>query len=86
MSELRSAVRDRYCRFPGCDRLHPWCDAHHVVHWADGGLTALRNLILLCRRHHRLIHTRGGFRLELVDGRPLFKRPDGSLLEDRAPP
>jgi len=30
-------VRDRGCRFPGCDRLHSWCDAHHIVHWADGG-------------------------------------------------
>jgi hypothetical protein len=34
-------VRDRVCRFPGCDRPHTWCDAHHVVHWADGGPTAL---------------------------------------------
>src|SRR5687768_18494245 len=34
-------VRDRHCRFPGCGRPHTWCDAHHVVHWADGGATAL---------------------------------------------
>jgi hypothetical protein len=26
-------VRDRHCRFLGCDRPHTWCDAHHVVHW-----------------------------------------------------
>jgi len=78
-------VRDRHCRFPGCDRPHTWCDAHHVVHWADGGPTALANLLLLCRRHHRLVH-QGGFGLELEDGRPLFRRPDGSVLEDRAPP
>jgi hypothetical protein len=77
-------VRDRTCRFPGCDRPHAWCDAHHVVHWAGGGQTALANLVLMCRRHHRMIHE-GGFRLELWDGRPIFKRPDGSLLEDRAP-
>jgi hypothetical protein len=79
-------VRDRHCRFPGCDRPHTWCDAHHVVHWANGGPTALPNLVLLCRRHHRMVHQRGGFRLELADGRPVFVRPDGSLLEDRAPP
>jgi hypothetical protein len=80
-------VRDRRCRFPGCDRPHTWCDAHHVVHWADGGPTSLSNLVLLCRSHHRLIHRPRGFRLELVDGRPVFRRPDGSLLqEDRAPP
>ncbi|MGH2572968.1 MAG: DUF222 domain-containing protein [Actinomycetota bacterium] len=79
-------VRDRHCRFAGCDRPHTWCDAHHVVHWADGGPTALPNLVLLCRRHHRLVHQRGGFSMELVDGRPVFRRPDGSLLEERAPP
>ena len=79
-------IRDRHCRFPSCDRPHTWCDAHHVVHWADGGPTAVPNLMLLCRRHHRLVHRRGGFRLELADGRPVFRRPDGSVLEDRAPP
>jgi hypothetical protein len=85
---LRRAVvvRDRHCRFPGCDRPHRWCDAHHTRHWADGGPTALENLVLLCRRHHGWVHRTGGFTLDLVDGRPLFRRPDGSALEDRAPP
>jgi hypothetical protein len=78
-------VRHRTCRFPGCDHPHAWCDAHHVVHWADGGTTALPNLVLMCRRHHRMVH-QGGFRMELLEGRPSFKRPDGSMLEDRAPP
>ena len=72
-------VRDRRCRFPGCDRPHTWCDAHHIVHWADGGPTALSNLILLCRQHHRAIHA-GRARLDMVDGLPVFRRPDGSRL------
>ncbi len=79
-------VRDRHCRFPGCDRPHTWCDAHHILHWADGGPTAMTNLLLLCRRHHRLVHDRAGFRLEISDGVPTFRRPDGSRLDDRAPP
>jgi hypothetical protein len=83
---MRRAViaRDRHCRFPGCDRPHTWCDAHHIVHWADGGPTAVPNLILLWRRHHRMMHARDGFLLELVQGRPVFSRRDGSVL--RAPP
>jgi hypothetical protein len=85
---IRRAViaRDRRCRFPGCDRPHTWCDAHHVQHWADGGATALGNLLLLCRRHHRLVHEPSGFSLRLEEGLPVFRRPDGTVLEDRAPP
>jgi uncharacterized protein DUF222/HNH endonuclease len=87
-ASMRRAVmaRDRRCRFPSCDHPHTWCDAHHVVHWADGGRTSLANLLLLCRRHHRLVHDGSGYRLEMMDGSARFYRPDGSVLEDRAPP
>jgi hypothetical protein len=77
-------VRDRGCRFPGCGRPQAWCDAHHVSHWADGGETALRNLVLLCRPHHRAVHE--DFRVKVMDGQPVFSRSDGLTLEDRAPP
>ena len=85
---LRRAViaRDGHCRFPGCDRPHTWCDSHHVDHWADGGPTSLPNLLLLCRRHHRMVHRPGGFGLRMEDGAAVFRRLDGSRPEDRAPP
>ena len=57
---LRRALEDRdhgQCQFPGCESRH--CDAHHVVHWADGGETRLSNLILACRFHHRALHEEG---------------------------
>jgi hypothetical protein len=85
---LRRAIvlRDGRCRFPACIRPHAWCDAHHIKHWADGGETSLHNLVLLCRPHHRLVHE-GGFALGIEEGRPVFRRPDGSALEEeRAPP
>ena len=51
------AIRDRHCRFPGCRRQPQWCDAHHVDGWVeDLGETNIDNLILLCRRHHTLVH------------------------------
>jgi hypothetical protein len=49
-------VRDGGCVHPGCTRTTAYCDAHHVAHWADGGPTALNNLVLLCRHHHRTLH------------------------------
>jgi len=49
-------VRDGHCRWPGCDRPASWCDGHHLVHWIHGGSTDLDNLVLLCHRHHRMVH------------------------------
>jgi hypothetical protein len=49
-------VRDRHCRFPGCDRPAEWCEGHHVRPWLYGGPTNLSNLVLLCSRHHHLLH------------------------------
>jgi hypothetical protein len=57
-----------------------------VDHWADGGPTTLRNLLLLCRRHHGLVHHQGGFTLTMAEGRPVVRRPDGSVLVERGPP
>jgi hypothetical protein len=79
---LRRALdhRDDGCRFPGCSSRH--CDAHHLRHWADGGPTRLDNLVLVCRRHHRLVHEEGWRVERTADGEVRFHRPDGRLLPE----
>lgn len=86
-------ARDRGCAFPGCSRPAKWCDAHHVVHWADGGPTDLGNLILLCRRHHGAVH-HSRWRITMTGGVPVFipprhidpaQRPRQNLLHSRPP-
>jgi hypothetical protein len=80
-------VRDRGCRFPGCGLR--FTEAHHVVHWADGGETSLDNTLLLCRYHHRLVHE-DGWRVEWWGaGRPAFRDPRGwvhAAGRGRSPP
>ena len=75
--ELRRALiaRDHGCAFPGCGRPPGWCHAHHIRHWADGGPTALTNLVLVCGFHHRTIH-HGGWQVTLgTDAHPWFTPP-----------
>lgn len=73
-------ARDVGCRFPGCTNTR-FVDAHHIVHWADGGDTTLDNLTLLCRKHHRYVHELG-FTLERVGRELRFTRPDGQHVPD----
>ena len=67
---------------------------HHLVHWAKGGTTDLDNQVLLCHRHHWMVHE-GGW--QLIRGedqalltvppptrfRPFFRGPDSAAR--RAP-
>jgi 5-methylcytosine-specific restriction endonuclease McrA len=79
---LRRALhhRDRGCRFPGCGvRVG---QGHHIHHWAEGGPTALSNLALLCRRHHRAVHEEGYQLSRAADGELRFCRPDGRPLPE----
>jgi hypothetical protein len=52
-------IRDEHCRFPNCDRPSVWCEGHHVVWVTHGGPTELANLVLLCSRHHHVLHQPG---------------------------
>jgi len=78
---LRRALdlRDKGCVFTGCHAPTHWCDAHHLVHWIDGGATSEQNSALLCERHHTKVHH--GFRIERdPGGRWHTYRPDGSEI------
>ena len=78
--------RDGGCRFPGCTCTR-FVDAHHVMHWADGGETSMENLVLLCRRHHRLVHEEG-FTVEVRTelGGINFILPSGKVIPPRPAP
>ena len=52
-------IRDKGCRWPGCDRQVNWSTPHHIEFWTKGGPTNLPNLVLLCYYHHRLVHEGG---------------------------
>ena len=71
---LALAARDGGCSFPGCDRAPDLCERHHIVAWADGGLTNLNNLTLLCRYHHHNFASRGWMCL-MIDGLPAWVPP-----------
>jgi hypothetical protein len=68
--------RDKGCRFPGCDRPADWTDVHHLKHWADGGKHEMDNMILLCRRHHRMVHEEGWLLVITADGQLVALTPD----------
>ena len=101
----RTATRDqwealraahRHCMFPGCRVDASRCEAHHVRPWERGGATCLSDLILLCSRHHHLVHE-GRWRILADNGYPIgdpghwaFAPPetgyvgcDGALLAER---
>ena len=68
-------TRDRGCIIPGCGAPPGHCDAHHIIHWADGGETTILNLVLVCPAHHRAIH-RGTWTITVTNGQPHATRPD----------
>src|SRR6195952_1460164 len=55
-AQLRALLaRDKHCRYPGCTATRE-LEAHHILAVLYGGWTVLENLLLLCSRHHKLLH------------------------------
>ena len=68
-------ARDGHCLWPrGCDRPASRCSAHHLVHWIRGGSTDLDNMILLCHRHHWMVHE-GKWQIVRGDGGEILAIP-----------
>lgn len=80
---IRTALvaRDGGCVFPGCGLPPEACEAHHVVPWWAGGVSALTNFVLLCHSHHALVEparhsTRDQWEVRVArDGVPEFLPP-----------
>jgi len=77
--------RDGGCRFPGCEVPGEMCDAHHAVHWADGGETDPFNLALVCWFHHHVLHEQEWCLEPLGAGHFLLRSQSGELHEFRPP-
>jgi hypothetical protein len=82
------AVRDRGCRFPGCDQPPAACHPHHITRRADGGVTSQGNLVSLCSFHHLIAVHRWGWAVVLHgDGTVTATSPDGRrTLNGHGPP
>jgi hypothetical protein len=68
-------ARDQHCQWPGCERPASWTAAHHLVHWVAGGATDLSNLVLLCLRHHWMVHEGGWQLLKTEEGKLMSVAP-----------
>jgi len=78
-------ARDGHCRWPGCERPASWCDGHHIVHWIEGGTNEPNNLVLLCRRHHRMVHEGGWQLVKCDDGQIITLAPTITFGLPRGP-
>jgi hypothetical protein len=82
------ALRDQTCQHPGgCDQPAAGCEAHHVVHRADGGRTSLGNLKDYCWWHHHvMLHQLGWTLTAHPDGTSQVISPTGKTIRSHSPP
>ena len=70
-------ARDKHC--VGCGAKASWCQAHHIVHWQDGGPTDLENMCLLCSRCHHKVHDQDWTVHKTPTGKYTLRRPSKHL-------
>jgi HNH endonuclease len=71
------------CQYPGCTAARE-LEAHHLTPVELGGRTELDNLILLCPRHHKLLHDRH-IRTSGHGDRPVFADEVGRAITTNQP-
>jgi Domain of unknown function (DUF222)/HNH endonuclease len=79
--------RSGHCQYPGCTATRD-LEAHHVIAVEHGGKTELANLILLCSRHHKLLHDHH-IRTSGNADQPIFEDQSGRAItanQPHAPP
>ncbi len=69
-------ARDKHC--VGCGAKASWCQAHHIVHWQDGGPTNLDNMCLLCSRCHHKVHDQDWTVHKTSTGTYTLRRPSST--------
>ena len=71
------------CQYPGCTATRE-LEGHHMLDEAFGGVAELANLILLCSRHHKLLHDHH-IRASGNAERPDFTDADGRTITTNQP-
>ena len=71
------------CQYPGCTATRELV-GHHMLDEALGGVAELANLILLCSRHHKLLHDHS-LRASGNPEHPSFTDADGRAITTNQP-
>ena len=74
--------RDRHCRFPGCANA-TFAAVHHIKPWGSGGRTDLENLVLVCTKHHGMVHRNGWSMTGNANQELTIENPSGRVMVSR---
>ena len=72
-----------HCQYPGCTATRE-LEAHHILAVEHGGATDVANMILLCSRHHKLLHDYG-IRTRGTGDQPIFEDQSGREITTNQP-